>query len=619
MDLQQPTPLRNEPPRLTAAAPLELRRHPGGSHVSLARQHALWLVQLTQDIAAASADRAAQHLACDPDAAGDPWSAAAPQIDGLADPQQGLYLTGERHLAWFEPGSGRFVPVPGVLWHLGKAASTIEPHGTGKVRVWLVGDAESHAASAHEVTVHDWLGLGAAYGDEVIVIEHLQSRRWYLLAAAECSPGGNHCCQLYQVRLSAAATPASINSTTPVAIEFDEVAAEHGEAFALGEGAALGQVTISAAGTVEIHHFDAAAIDGTPAGDNLTQWWVERKSPAAADFAVIEDTVARLYHPNLHDGGATTLTRHLLAVAFGDVVRVRAKRLAGSDSLLPGTLAGGGPVCHLALRMLCGADTQDHTSSLTNTSGTPYNPSAGSGDETLKLTAYYRLEESGATDDRADASGNALDLRVLESPGGAIAGVAGHVATAAQIDAASEWLSRGGFGDPNPETAFRPVSQRVSIACWLTIDSVSGISGTARLVGLGNDNSWRLELDDSGDLSAITGQNGDPGQPDAVATVTALPTGKPLFVVALFDGLAARAELRIRSADGAVDQSASDTADPKPGWGAAPSVWHLDIGSTSPSTYAAFTIEQLGIWTDLWLTPAQQNFMYAAGAGRRLL
>lgn len=141
----------------------------------------------------------------------------------------------------------------------------------------------------------------------------------------------------------------------------------------------------------------------------------------------------------------------------------------------------------------------------------------------------------------------------------------------------------------------------------------------ARLVGLGNDNSWRLELDDSGNLSAITGQNGDPGQPDAVATITALPTGQPLFVVALFDGLAARADLRVRSADGTVDQSASETADPRPGWGAAPSVWHLDIGSTSSSTYAALTIEQLGIWADLWLTPAQQNFLYAAGAGRRLM
>lgn len=612
-------PIRNEPARLTAAAPLELRRHPGGSHVSLARQHALWLVQLTQDIAAAGSDRAAQHLACDPDAAGDPWSAAAPQIDGLADPQQGLYLAGERHLAWFEPGSGRFVPVPGVLWHLGKAASTIEPHGTGKVRVWLVGDAAAHAASTHEVTVHDWLGLGAAYGDEVIVVEHLQSRRWYLLAAAACSSGSNHCCQLIQVRLSDSAAPEAIDATTPVAIEFDEVAGQDGEAFALGEGAALGQITISAAGTVEIHHFDAAAIDGTPAGDNLTQWWVERKSPAAADFFVIEDTVARLYHPNLHNGGATTLTRHLLAVAFGDVVRVRAKRLAGSDSLLPGTLADGGPACHLALRMLCGADTHDHAVDLTSTSGTPYDPSSGSGDETLKLTAYFRLEESGATDDRADVSGNAFHLRVLESPGGAIAGVAGHVATAAQIDAASEWLSRGGFGDPNPETAFRPASQRVSVACWLTIDSVSGISGTARLVGLGNDNSWRLELDASGNLSAITGQNGDPGQPDAMATVTALPTAKPLFVVAQFDGLAARAELRVRSADGTFDETASDTADPKPGWGAAPGVWHADIGSTSASTYAALTIEQLGIWTDLWLTPAQQNYLYAAGAGRRLL
>lgn len=612
-------PIRNEPPRLTAAAPLELRRHPGGSHVSLARQPALWLVQLTEDIAAAEANRAAAHLACDTEATGDPWSPGEPQIAELADPQQGLYLAGERHLAWFEPGSGRFVPVPGVLWHLGKAASTIDAHGTGNVRVWLVDDTPEHAESAHEVTVHDWLGIGAAIGEEVIVIEHLQSRRWYLLAAAACSPASNHCCQLIQVRLSATAAPEAINSSAPVAIVFDEVALQHGEALVLGSGDTLGQVTVNVTGTVEIHHFDAAAVDGTLGGDNLTEWWVERKAPSAADFVIIADTVSRLYHPNLHDGGATALTRHLLAAAFGDTLRVRAKRLAGSDSLLPGTLADGGPTCHLALRMLCGADTHDHTPDLTSTSGTPYDPTTGSGDRTLKLTAYYRLEEAGATDNRADYSGHAFDLRVLESPGGAIDGVTGHIGTAAQFDAASEWLCRGGFGDPNPEAAFRPVSQRISIACWLTIDSLSGVSGSTRLVGLGNDGSWWLEIDPSGNLSAVTGQSGDPGQSNAIATVPTLPTSKPLFVVALFDGLAAKAELRVRAADGSLDQSASDTVDPNPGWGTAPSVWHFDIGSTSPSTYTSLKIEQLGIWTDVWLTPAQQEFMFAAGAGRRLL
>ncbi|MCE9555203.1 MAG: hypothetical protein K8T91_17780 [Planctomycetes bacterium] len=574
---------------------------------------------MTEDIADSQANRTADHLACDTEATGDPWSAGETQIAELADPQQGLYLAGERHLAWFESGSGRFVPVPGVLWHLGKAASTIDAHGSGTVRVWLVDDTPEHVESAHEVTVYDWLGHSAAIGDEVIMIEHLQSRRWYLLAAAPSSGTSSNVCQLIQVRLSAAATPAAIDSSSPAAIAFDEVALRHGEALVLGTDDTLGQVTINATGTVEIHHFDAAAVDSTPGGDNLTEWWVERKAPSAADFVIIADTVSRLYHPNLHDGGATTLTRYLLAAAFGDTLRVCAKRLAGSDSLTPGTLADGGPTCHLALRMLCGADTYDHTADLTSTSGMPYDPTTGSGDSTLKLTAYYPLDEAGATDNRADFSGHALDLRVLESPGGAIDGVTGHISTAAQFDAASEWLCRGGFGDPNPEAAFRPVSQRISIACWLTIDSLSGVSGSARLVGLGNDGSWWLEIDPSGNLSAVTGQSGDPGQPNAIATVLTLPTAKPLFVVALFDGLAARAELRVRAADGTLDQSASHTVDPKPGWGAAPSDWHFDIGSTSPSTYASFKIEQLGIWTDVWLTPAQQDFMFAAGAGRRLL
>jgi hypothetical protein len=610
-------PTRPEPPRLTAAAPLELRRHGSGTHVSLARQPLLWLVQLAEDIAAAEKDRAADFLRFDSAASGEPWSAAEPQIAPLADPQQGLYLTGERHVAWFEPGSGQFVPLPGVQWHLGKALSTIEPHCSGSVDVWLVNDTLEHEAAAHEVTAHDWLGGGAAVGDAVIVIQHLQSRRWYLLAAAACGGTAGHCCQLIQVRLGTEATPTAIDSGTPVAVAFDDVATTHGEAFVLDD--ATGEVAVHAAGTVEIHHFDAAAVDGILSGANLTQWWVERKPPAAAEFVVIEDTVARLYHSDLDEGGATTLTRHLLAVAYGETLRVQAKRLAGSDALLPGTLAGGGPVCHLALRMLCGADMHDHSVELTSTSGTPYNPTTGSGDKMLKLVAYYRLEETGAFDPRADYSGRAFHLRVLESPGGAIDGVTGHVGTAAQIDAASEWLNRGAFGDPNPEDAFRPVSQRVSVACWLTLDSLSSVSGAAILLGLGNDNSWRLSIDASGNLTAFCGQNGGLGQPNVEATVGPLPTGKALFVVALFDGLAARAELRVRAEDSALDLTDADAVDPKPGWGAASGVWHFDIGSTSPSTHAEFRIEQLGIWNDVWLTPAQQEYLYAAGAGRRLL
>ena len=621
------SPIRPEPPRLTVAAPLELRRHGGGSHLSLTRQPALWLVELAEDMAAGQLDGSAAHLGCDPDASGDPWSVGGPQIAPLADPQQGLYLAGERHLAWFEAGSGRFIPVPSVLWHLGRAASTIEPGGSGTVDVWLVDNGE-HAAAAREVTAYDWLGGGAAVGDKVVVFQHLQSRRWYLLAVAPGSTASaGHGCHLIQVRLGASAAPAALDSTTPVMIEFDEVALSHGAAFSLGTGAAQGEVAITATGTVEIHHFDAAAVDGPPTGDNLTEWWVERKTPAGADFIVIADTVARLYHPNLHDGGATTLTRHLLAVTHGDTLRVRAKRLAGGDALEPGTLADGGPVCHFALRMLCGSDTHDHSAELTNTSGTPYDPTGGggggpTGDKTIKLVAYYRLEEAGATDDRADVSGQGRDLRVLESPGGAVDGVTGHVGPAAQINAASEWLCRGGFGDPNAETAFRPVSQRVSVACWLTIDSLSSVTATTRILGPGNDSSWRIEIDPSGNLTAVTGQAGGPGQPDAVATAVTLPTGTPLFVVALFDGLAARAYLRVRSAAGVsppLDQSDTDTVDPKPGWGPAPSIWHFDIGSSTPLTYAQFSIEQFGIWNDVLLSPAQQDYLYAAGAGRRLL
>ncbi|MCE9545552.1 MAG: hypothetical protein K8T25_08550 [Planctomycetia bacterium] len=624
----QPAPIRSEPARLTAAAPLEIRRHAAGTHVSLARQPQLWFVELAEDIQQHESARSAQHLACDSESTSDPWSADEPELPWLADPQAGLYLAGERHLAWFEPGSGRMIPTPGVLWHLGIVAETIEPGGSGRVAVWLVDADALHAEASREITAYDWLGGGAASGDRVIVAQHLQSRRWYFVAQ-RTDRAASRCCAMIEVRQGPSATPASLNDGTPVPIVFDQISLVAGDMFSLATGTAAGEVTVLAAGRAEIYHHAAAHTESTPSGDNLTEWRVERKPASSGTFGVLEQTILRMHHPNLDQGQETKFLSQLIDVAYGDTLRVQARRIAGSDTLASDTLSGGTPTCYFGLRFVCCADARDHAPSLTTLAdatydphtgmgGAAYEPTTGAGRRTLKLAAYYRLEESGSSEDRADYSGQARTLRVLTAGVATISGVSGHIGTAAQIDASTEWLGRGGFGDPNPESDFRPASQVVSVAGWIQLDGLSGVSGTANLVGIGNDNSWRVVVDASGNVSAIAGQTGGMGHPDATATVSTAPLGKPLFVVATFAGLAGRATLRIRAADGSFDHSASDTVTTPTGWGSAPGTWHVDIGSTG-SSWAALLIEQLGIWFDAPLTPAQQNYLFAAGAGRRLL
>jgi hypothetical protein len=178
--------------RISAAYPLQITAGPFGLNVALSGKSAFDLVELNDTVAANDINKTATLFSFDSTDT-DPWIQS---LDGsgnpitlvhVADAQQSLYLAGERHLTYWHPSAGQRIPLPGVQWHLGKLSGTLAAGGSATVEVWQVdpasGDLED---STFSVEAYDWLlasGDSIAAGTTVMILQHLQSKRWYVFAA----------------------------------------------------------------------------------------------------------------------------------------------------------------------------------------------------------------------------------------------------------------------------------------------------------------------------------------------------------------------------------------------------------------------------------------------------
>ena len=123
----------------------------------------------------------------------DPWiksldgSSTPISLAHVANAQQSLYLAGERHLTFWHPAAGQRIPIPGVQWHFGKLSETLAAGSSATVEVWQVNATSGdHEDSTFSVTAYDWLlstGDTLASGTAVMIVQHLQSKRWYVFAA----------------------------------------------------------------------------------------------------------------------------------------------------------------------------------------------------------------------------------------------------------------------------------------------------------------------------------------------------------------------------------------------------------------------------------------------------
>jgi hypothetical protein len=178
--------------RISAAYPLQITAGSFGLNIALADKSQFDLVELNEAVEANDIDKSATLFTFESTET-DPWiksldGAATPiEVTHVADAQQSLYLAGERHLTYWHPSAGQRIPLPGVQWHLGKLSETLSAGGSATVEVWQV-DPTSGADedSTFSVTAYDWLltsGDSLAAGAAVMILQHLQSKRWYVFAA----------------------------------------------------------------------------------------------------------------------------------------------------------------------------------------------------------------------------------------------------------------------------------------------------------------------------------------------------------------------------------------------------------------------------------------------------
>jgi hypothetical protein len=175
---------------LTVAAPLELIRTPTGAHLRLAQSVVLRHVVLDEDIEPGDAARTGNVLDYDA-AAGefvdttDESGFVSQTLDDLVDPHDaGLYLAGERRVGWFDPASGKLLPLGSPGPHLAKvnAAGGIGNGASGSFDIWHVSSG-SEADSTLNLTAYNWTRPKLWDDAPCLLAFHAQSRRWYVADA----------------------------------------------------------------------------------------------------------------------------------------------------------------------------------------------------------------------------------------------------------------------------------------------------------------------------------------------------------------------------------------------------------------------------------------------------
>ncbi len=168
--------------RIVGVPPVQVQHSELGTQISVAGLPRFDLVELKDTLEANDTDRQASQFSFDPSGA-DKWIDANRTLEHTADPQHGLYLAGERHLTYFHPAAGQRIPIPGVQWHLGKLAADLTAGGSVSVKIYKLSSG-SLVDSGLMVTAYDWLlppGFKILSGHTVYVLQHLQSKRWFIV------------------------------------------------------------------------------------------------------------------------------------------------------------------------------------------------------------------------------------------------------------------------------------------------------------------------------------------------------------------------------------------------------------------------------------------------------
>ena len=178
----------NRAGQIAAASPLLISSGDAGLHFGLADLPHFDVVELTAALEPgnvdASADRYARDFSASPSAS-DQFAGSGETLSYVMDHLESVWLAGSRAIALWLPGAGQRVLLPGTQWHLGKLDGALAAGGTATVSVWEVAGG-TQADSGINLTAHDWLltaGETLPTGALVVVQQHAQSRRWYVVQA----------------------------------------------------------------------------------------------------------------------------------------------------------------------------------------------------------------------------------------------------------------------------------------------------------------------------------------------------------------------------------------------------------------------------------------------------
>lgn len=160
---------------------------PNGPVFVPAEQHPVAFVELDSDVEMQHAASANELQFDDAIASGsDPWEDSSINEDFVCAPYPTVALTGERTMLFSHSVAGRNVIFPFTAWHIAKLTDDLSAGSTSTADIWEV-QASGHGDSDKNVTVYDWLlpsGETITSGSEVIVAQHRQSRRWYVVSWA---------------------------------------------------------------------------------------------------------------------------------------------------------------------------------------------------------------------------------------------------------------------------------------------------------------------------------------------------------------------------------------------------------------------------------------------------
>ncbi|REJ66206.1 MAG: hypothetical protein DWQ31_15545 [Planctomycetota bacterium] len=585
--------------QVSATPPLEMRRQGATTHIALSRSPRLSYVELNEDLASGGTGTTGTSLDRDDQPSTDPWIPDSEAIENVTDPQGGTYLAGERHLCLFHERSGSFLPVPGVLWHLGRADEDISPESDGAVVVWMIDGGGDPAASAQTVMAYDWSGSGARRGDPLFVYQHLQSRRWYFLLTGP-SMLALVACVAVEGCLSGSASAVALSGTATT-IPYDVTSANQGSGLSLStSGPTAGEITANASGFVEIFHQVTDSTSGSPSGENVSEWFLQHRR-AGESFVTLEETRLLVNHPGSGSGRETKFAKLPFHVAYGDSFRLQARQLSGPDALVADSLAGGGPTNKLGIKFCCPPDTTDYTPELTDPAGGTTSP---------KLGGYYRLDESSGS--RQSQAGALIPL--LDTGGnstGSSSGVAGNTAHFSQVD---NELSQSYSG----VTDLRPASEQFNIAFWIYPEDLSNgdPANFHQIVGLAGITGWQVHLDKTDGIRwRVTG----PGFTTTTTAYANLAPGKWYFFMGQVDGPHQKIRMRVRAADWSLDETHLATGPASYDWATSTGNYTLSIRNSIASAFVNFRIDEIGVWSDRILTAGQENFLFSSGRGRRLL